>query len=78
MGSKGNLRNITLSANTELIEEARKVANEHATTLNDAFRAWLEQFVRPAASGEEYDLLMKRLSHVSAGKHFSRDEMNER
>lgn len=72
------MKNITLSAEESLIERARLVAKSQHTTLNAAFRDWLEQFTSRSGSGEEYDALMKRLKHVNAGRRFTRDELNER
>jgi hypothetical protein len=63
------MKNVTLSADEDLIEHK---------TLNIAFREWLEQYASRAGSVQEFDSLMKRLEHVNAGRHFSRDEMNER
>jgi predicted transcriptional regulator len=72
------MKNITLSADEDLIEQARLVARSQRKTLNAAFREWLAQFTAQAGSGKEVDALMRRLSHVNAGRHFTRDEMNER
>lgn len=72
------MKNITLSADEDLIEQARLVARAQHKTLNTAFREWLEQFAAQAGNVQEFDALMKRLEHVNAGRHFSRDEMNER
>jgi hypothetical protein len=72
------VKNITLSADEHLIEEARNKARAQRTTLNAAFREWLLQFTAQPGSGTEYHDLMRRLRHVKAGRHFSRDEMNER
>lgn len=72
------MKNITLSADGELIEQARLVARAQHKTLNAAFREWLEAFTVHAGNGQEVDALMRRLRHVKAGRHFSRDEMNER
>lgn len=72
------MKNITLSAEEELIEQARLVAKSQRKTLNAAFREWLQQFTRQAGSSQEFDSLMKRLNHVRAGRRFTRDEMNER
>ena len=72
------LRNITLSADATLIAKARERALREETTLNDAFRVWLEQFTRPVSSNEEYELLMEEMSGVLSGAKFSRDEANER
>lgn len=73
------MKNITLSAPEELIELARKKAAAKGTTLNNEFRDWLEA---QAMSGEEhvaqYKQLLGQLSHVDAGRKFTRDEMNER
>ena len=72
------MKNVTLSADEDLIEQARLVARSQRTTLNAAFRQWLTQFTGQAGNAAEVDALMKRLRHVRAGRHFTRDEMNER
>jgi hypothetical protein len=72
------MRNVTLSAEEHLIERARQVAREQNRTLNDMFREWLSQVSGASNAEEEYLELMKRLNYVKAGRHFTRDEMNER
>jgi hypothetical protein len=72
------MKNITLSADEDLIEQARLVARSQHKTLNAAFREWLRTFAAQSGDGQEVDALMRRLRHVKAGRHFSRDEMNER
>ena len=72
------MKNITLSADESLIEQARLVARSQHTTLNAAFREWLARFTAQAGTGQEFDSLMSRLQHVRAGRRFTRDEMNER
>ena len=72
------MKNVTLSADADLIEQARLVARTQHKTLNSAFREWLQQYAAQPGSAQEVDSLMKRLSHVLAGRHFTRDEMNER
>ena len=72
------MKNVTLSADEDLIEQARLVARSRHKTLNAAFREWLLQYTAQAGAAQELDSLMKRLRHVQAGRHFSRDEMNER
>lgn len=72
------MKNITLSADDELIEQARLVARQQHRTLNAAFREWLLQFTVESGSVREYDALMRRLRRVKAGRRFTRDEMNER
>ncbi len=78
------LKNITLSADEALIREARRQAALQNTTLNALFREWLEKYTseqdadarRLAAA--RYDEWMQQLSHVNAGRKFTREEMNER
>ena len=72
------MKNITLSADEDLIERARSIAREQRTTLNAAFREWLRQFTQSPGDAQSFDALMKHLEHVDAGRHFSRDELNER
>jgi hypothetical protein len=72
------MKNVTLSADENLIEQARLVAKAQHKTLNTAFREWLEQFTRQSGNAQEFDSLMKRLKHVRPGRRFTRDEMNER
>ncbi len=72
------MKNITLSADEDLIERARLIALAQRTTLNAAFRDWLEQFTSRAGDAQTFDALMLRLQHVNAGRSFTREEMNER
>jgi hypothetical protein len=72
------MKNITLSADEELIERARSIAREQRRTLNEAFREWLAQFARNAGDGQGFDALMMRLQSVDAGRRFRREELNER
>jgi hypothetical protein len=72
------MRNITMSADEDLIERARLIARSQRRTLNDAFREWLTQFAQSAGDAQGFDALMGRMHHVDAGRRFSRDELNER
>ena len=72
------MKNITLSADSDLIEQARLMARSQHKTLNAAFREWLVHYTSRSGSGHEVESLLKRLHHVKAGRHFSRDEMNDR
>ena len=72
------MKNITFSADEHLIEQARRIARSHQTTLNAAFRGWLQEYVSGASSAKEVDAIMKRLGHVQAGGVFTRDHMNTR
>jgi len=72
------IKNITLSSDEALIEQARRRAAAENTTLNELFREWLQRYVSQAAAASQYQVLMSRLEHVQAGRKFSREEMNER
>jgi hypothetical protein len=72
------MKNITLSAEESLIEQARLVARSRHQTLNAAFREWLEQYAAQAGAGAAVDALMRRLKHVRSAGPYTRDEMNER
>nr|CAA6830532.1 MAG: Unknown protein [uncultured Thiotrichaceae bacterium] len=77
------MRNITLSADEQLIEIARDKARAKKTTLNAEFRKWIRQYANTDTENQQrvqaYQDLMKELSTVSTGgRKFSREEMNER
>lgn len=74
----GIVKNITFSADAELIERARMRARQQKKTLNIAFREWLERYAVTGSPQEDYRQLMQRLGHVRAGRKFSREEMNSR
>lgn len=71
------LKNITLSAEGQLIEKARQRAKVERKTLNAIFREWLKRYALPGQASQ-YENLMKRVRYVSSGGKFSRKEMNER
>jgi hypothetical protein len=72
------MKNITLSADENLIEQARLAARARHKTLNTAFREWLEQYATQSGGGAAVDALMRRLRHVTSSGPYTRDEMNER
>lgn len=72
------VKNVTFSADEELIRRARQRAQQQRTTLNAEFRRWLEKYAYGVRRAEEFDALMKALAHVRAGRKFSREEMNAR
>jgi len=72
------LKNITFSADEDLIRRARERANAENTTLNEEFRKWLEKYVERPETAESFNLLMEHFEYVRPGRKFSRDEMNER
>ena len=72
------MKNITLSADERLIEQAREAARARKSTLNALFREWLAELAQQQARSTRLDALMQRLNYVDAGHSFSREEMNER
>lgn len=72
------MKNITLRADPTLIVKAREQARKAGMTLNDAFRQWLRAFAEQGPGVANYRDLMKRLQYASPGRHFSRQELNER
>jgi hypothetical protein len=72
------MKNVTLSADGDLIEQAQLVARAQHKTLNAAFREWLQDYAAQSGSAQEVDALFDRLRHVSAGRRSSRGKMNER
>ena len=72
------LKNITLSADPQLIALARKKAMQENSTLNAQFRIWLEQYISGDRQLINYASLMEQFDYVQPGKSFSRAEMNER
>jgi hypothetical protein len=74
------LRNITLSADEQLIARAREKAVAAQTTLNVEFRKWLAAYAaqQDDAAVARFRQVMKQLGQVDPGRTFTRDEMNER
>ena len=71
---------ITLSADENLIEAARRRAVAEQTTLNEQFQLWLENYVRGEQQAAEAMRVIRELqgSISTNGRKFSREEMNER
>ena len=74
------LRNITLSADDQLIARAREKAGAAQTTLNVEFRKWLESYAaaQDDVAVSRFRDVMQQLGQVDAGRSFTRYEMNER
>lgn len=68
------LKEITLQAESDLIERARAKAERESSTLDAHFQRWLEHYVEATA----YDRLMDELAQFKVGQQFSRDILNER
>lgn len=71
------LKNITFSAEEELIRKAREKALAEKTTLNVVFRRWLKQYA-DRKKEQEIDMVMESVDYAVSGRKFTRDEMNER
>ena len=74
------LRNITLSADDQLIARARTKAEAAQTSLNVEFRKWLEAFAaeQDLAAVARFRATLAALAQVDPGRVFTRDEMNQR
>ena len=72
------MKNITLSADEDLIARAREQALAHQTTLNQLFRLWLEEVAEQKERSIKIGALLDRLDGVDTGGNFSREEMNAR
>jgi hypothetical protein len=72
------MKNITLSADAELIERARELARSRRSTLNQLFRDWLRSLTEQQGREERLAELETRLTYARAGGKFTRDQMNER
>ncbi len=75
------MKNITLSAEERMIENARAEARVHGTTLNQMFRDWLAEITERKERGRRAQMtsvLDGILSRVDAGRKFTREEMNAR
>ena len=72
------LKNITFSAEEDLIRRAREKAITEKTTLNVIFRRWLKQYAERERIAEEIDVVMESLNYAYSGKKNSREELNER
>jgi hypothetical protein len=74
------MKNITLSADEDLIEAARARARAEHTTLNEQFRRWLGDYTqreeKAGAALAVIDELCGKLR--TGGRRFTREEMNDR
>ena len=73
------MKSITLSADENLIEAARRRATEERTTLNAQFRLWLENYAGSEWQAEQAMRVMRELrGKLLVGRKLTREEMNER
>jgi len=77
------MKNITLSAQDETIDELRQLAKQKNATVNDLFRSWADEYVAREKQAERAKRLkalqdsFERVSFTSERK-YTREEMNER
>lgn len=74
------MKNVTLSADENLIEAARRRAMAEHTTLNEQFRLWLKNYVGREQQAARAMQTIRELQGqlFTGGRKFTRDEMNER
>jgi len=73
------MKNITLRAPEQKIESARRHARQRRTTLNRMFLEWLDQMEGGDIQADRLDAMYVKLEgKCTAGRSFSREEMNER
>lgn len=72
------VKNITLSADENLIEQGRRAAAERHTTLNAMFREWLQEVAGREGWVRNFDDVMERTKYFRVDRKFTREEMNER
>lgn len=73
------MKNITLSADSALIEAARQRAASERTTLNEQFRRWLTAYVgRKQQAAEAVHVMRELQGRLRVGRRLTREEVNER
>jgi len=73
------MKNITLSADEQLIATARERARSEQTTLNEQFRRWLADYAQAQPRLRQYEKLMAGLrGQLQVGQRLSRGERNAR
>lgn len=73
------MKNITFSADEQVIEAAREQAAADNTTLNEQFRAWLEQYARRRQAARAIAVAERISAYAdSGGRRTTREERNER
>ena len=73
------LKYITLSADENLIADARRRAAAENTTLNAQFRLWLEDYVgRERQAAKALQTMRELQGKLRVGRKLTREEMNQR
>ena len=72
------MKNITLSADADVIERARECARRRKSTLSGLFREWLAELVEQRDAERRLSELDLRVAYARSGGKFTREEMNAR
>ncbi len=72
------METIVLTAEKEVIEDARRAAEAENRTLDDVVRELLAKYAAGAERARRFDAVMRQMEYVNAGRKFTREEMNER
>lgn len=72
------MKNITLSADEKIIEQARRKATAQGKSLNDEFRRWLKDYAASKQTVAAFDRLVADGPQFTSKRTYSRAEMNER
>ncbi|MEZ5276779.1 MAG: hypothetical protein R3F07_10405 [Opitutaceae bacterium] len=72
------MKNITFSADEDLVERARDIARRRKSTLNQLFREWLADLAGQQERENRLRDLDLRLDYAQSGGKFTREEMNAR
>ena len=73
------VKKITLSADENLIEAARRRAAARNSTLNAQFRLWLEDYAGPEWQAAQAMQAIRELrGKIRVRRKYTREEMNER
>ena len=73
------MRNITFSADADMIDAARQRAASENTTLNAEFQNWLEGYVRDHRAACTISSVRElQAKYGTGGGKFTRDELNSR
>ena len=59
------MKNITFSANDELIAQARELARARGVTLNDEFRVWLSSYVQQQGQDEKTARMRQLIDQIT-------------
>jgi hypothetical protein len=76
------MKNITLSAQDEVIDELRQISKRQNTTVNDLFRQWSTDYIKQIKHAEgahrlkAFEESRKKLV-IKSERTYTREEMNE-